>query len=104
MKERAINRQRAVVAHHHRLARQLPPTGGALRPLADGLSRVLSYRLLHDHLTEGFEIACKDFIAGCFGVRWHFRIVGLPEKLVRVRSPKSQRMLENERDVNPPQK
>jgi hypothetical protein len=42
---------------HQRLARKLPPLGGALRPLAHDLSRVLSYRLLHDRLTEGCAIA-----------------------------------------------
>src|SRR6266436_6709554 len=42
---------------HQRLARKLPPLGGALRPLAHDISRVLSYRLLHDRLTEGCAIA-----------------------------------------------
>jgi len=46
---------------HDRLAGQLPAAGCALRPLADHLSWVLSYRLLHDHLTEGFEIASNPF-------------------------------------------
>ena len=41
---------------HDRMARQLSPAGGTLRPLAYRLSSVLSYRLLHDRLTEGFEI------------------------------------------------
>ena len=44
---------------HQRLARKLPPLGGALRPLAHDLSRVLSYRLLHDRLTEGCAIATQ---------------------------------------------
>jgi len=39
---------------------QLPALDRALRPLADDLSWVLSYRLLHDRLTEGFEIACSQ--------------------------------------------
>src|SRR6266403_3306870 len=42
---------------HLRVARQLPASGGSLRPLAHDLQRILSYRLLHDRLTEGFEIA-----------------------------------------------
>src|SRR5437899_3059736 len=45
---------------HQRLARKLPPLGGALRPLAHDLSRVLSYRLLHDRLTEGCAIASSN--------------------------------------------
>ena len=36
---------------------QLPTLGRALRPFVDDLSWVLSYRLLHDRLKEGFEIA-----------------------------------------------
>ena len=42
-----------------RLARQLPPTGSALRPLAHHLPSFRSYRLLYDSVTEGFEIASK---------------------------------------------
>ena len=45
---------------HHRLARQFPPPGCALRPLAQDLWRVLSYRLLHDSLTEGCAIASSQ--------------------------------------------
>ncbi len=44
---------------HQRLARKLPPLGGALRSIAHDLSRVFSYRLLHDRLTEGCAIASK---------------------------------------------
>ena len=46
---------------HDRLAGQLPALDGALRSLADNLSWLLSYRLLHDLLTEGFEIAFRMF-------------------------------------------
>jgi hypothetical protein len=41
------------------MARQLPPSGGSLRPLAYDLHCVLSYRLHHDRLTQGFEIASR---------------------------------------------
>jgi hypothetical protein len=37
--------------------RQLPPSGCSLWALAHDLKRILLYRLLHDRLTEGFEIA-----------------------------------------------
>ena len=40
-----------------RLAGQLQATDRTLRSFADNLSWVLSYRLLHVRLTEGFEIA-----------------------------------------------
>ena len=42
---------------HQRLAGKLPALGCALRPFAHNLWRVLSYRLLHDRLTEGCAIA-----------------------------------------------
>src|SRR5215472_12362447 len=45
---------------HLRLAGQLPPIGRTLRSFADGLSWLFSYRLLHDRLTEGFEIASNN--------------------------------------------
>jgi hypothetical protein len=45
---------------HQRLARKLPTLGGALRPLAHNLWRVLSYRLLHDRLTEGCATASSS--------------------------------------------
>jgi hypothetical protein len=48
-----------VVERTVRLTGKLPAADCALRPFADGLSRFLSYRMLHDHLTEGFEIASK---------------------------------------------
>src|SRR3989454_9543191 len=41
------------------MARQLPPTGRALGPLAQHLPSFRSYRLLYDRPTEGFEIASK---------------------------------------------
>ena len=47
---------------HQRLAGKLPTLGGALRPLAHHLWRVLSYCLLHDRLTEGCAIAFKRII------------------------------------------
>src|SRR5216683_417868 len=60
---------------HQRLARKLPPLGGALRPLAHDISRVLSYRLLHDRLTEGCAIASKHLLA-----RW---ILGLGDPVLQ---------------------
>ena len=39
---------------------QLLTLGRALRPFVDDLSWVLSYRLLRDRLTEGFEIASRS--------------------------------------------
>ena len=36
--------------------------GRALRPLADRLSGVVSYRLLHDRLTDDFEIAPRQML------------------------------------------
>ncbi|MHB8413462.1 MAG: tyrosine-type recombinase/integrase [Candidatus Acidiferrales bacterium] len=41
------------------MARKLPAPGRALRPLAHHLWRLLSYRLLHDRLTEGCAIASR---------------------------------------------
>ena len=45
---------------HQRLAREFSPSGGALRSLSHDLWRVLSYRLLHDRLTEGCAIASRE--------------------------------------------
>src|SRR5258708_6195886 len=42
---------------HQRVAWELSALGRALRPLAHHLWRVLSYRLLHDRLTQGCAIA-----------------------------------------------
>ena len=42
-----------------RLARKLPTLGRAIRPFAHNLRCVLSYRLLHDRLTEGCAIAAS---------------------------------------------
>jgi transposase len=44
---------------HVRLAGELPPSGCPLRPGALDLSRVLSYRLLHDRVAEGCAIGSK---------------------------------------------
>ncbi len=47
-----------------------------LIPLAYRLSRVLSYRLLHDRLTEGFEIAsCHSSLVTVLGIssNWTLR-------------------------------
>jgi len=44
--------------------RALPSFGGALRSLAHNLSRVLSYRLLHDRSTEGCAIASSNILKG----------------------------------------
>jgi transposase len=43
---------------YFRLARQLPPPGRPLRPLAHDVWGVLPYRLLHDRLAESFEMTC----------------------------------------------
>src|ERR1700686_4053541 len=45
---------------HQRLAGKLSTLGRAIRPLAHNLWRVLSYRLLHDRLTEGCAIASSN--------------------------------------------
>ncbi len=44
----------------HRLVGQLPPLGATIRLVALHLPRILSYRVLHDRLTEGFEIASSQ--------------------------------------------
>jgi hypothetical protein len=44
---------------------KFPTFGGALRPIAQNLWRVLSYRLLHDRLTEGCTIASRRFSLEC---------------------------------------
>ena len=46
-----------------RLVGEFPSSCGPLRSLAHGLSRVFSYRLPHDRLTEGCAIACNVFVA-----------------------------------------
>jgi hypothetical protein len=61
-------RRRLGVRTHDRLARQLPTLGSTLRPFAQDLWRVFSYRLFHDRLTEGYAIASSNFqceYAGC---------------------------------------
>src|SRR5271169_6633308 len=45
---------------YQRLGREFSTPGGALRSLSHDLWRVLSYRLLHDRLTEGCAIASRS--------------------------------------------
>ena len=47
---------------HVRLARQLSPPGRSLRPLHHHLRSFFSYRLLHDHITQGFEMTCRGSV------------------------------------------
>ena len=49
---------------HQRLAGKLSTLGRAIRSLAYNLWRVLSYRLLHDRLTEGCAIASSKVKLG----------------------------------------
>jgi len=44
---------------HLGMARQFSPVGGSLRSLDHHLRSFISYRLLHDHLTQGFETSSR---------------------------------------------